>query len=129
MKHPKSPSPTWKSFLANHITGLVAIDFFVVPTIDFKVLYVLVVLAHRRREVVYFNVTEHPTAQWAAQQIAEAFPWDTAPAYFACLGLAGLHAVREITAGAEIHLIRRRSVEGGMGILLLWAFTLEGYKA
>ncbi|MGH8532794.1 MAG: integrase core domain-containing protein, partial [Gammaproteobacteria bacterium] len=81
MKHPKSPSPTWKSFLANHITDLVAIDFFVVPTIDFKVLYVLVVLAHRRREVVYSNVTPHPTAQWAAQQIAEAFPWDTAPAY------------------------------------------------
>ena len=48
-------------FLANHITDLVAIDFFVVPTIDFKVLYVLVVLAHRRREVVYFNVTDHPT--------------------------------------------------------------------
>ena len=81
VKHPKSPSPTWKSFLANHITDLVAIDFFVVPTINFKVLYVLVVLAHRRREVVYFNVTEYPTAQWVGQQIVEAFPWDMAPRY------------------------------------------------
>ncbi len=81
VKHPKSPSPTWKSFLANHITDLVAIDFFVVSTINFKVLYVLVVLAHRRREVVYFNVTEYPTAQWVGQQIVEAFPWDTAPRY------------------------------------------------
>ncbi|MBA3492865.1 MAG: transposase [Gammaproteobacteria bacterium] len=60
---------------------MVAIDFFVVSTINFKVLYVLVVLAHRRREVVYFNVTEYPTAQWVGQQIVEAFPWDTAPRY------------------------------------------------
>ncbi|MGH8611912.1 MAG: hypothetical protein ACREUI_09285 [Burkholderiales bacterium] len=81
VKHPQSPSPTWKSFLANHITDFVAIDFFVVPTINCKVLYVLVVLAHHHREVVYFNVTEHPTSQWVAQQIVEAFPWDTAPQY------------------------------------------------
>ena len=54
VKHPKSPSPTWKSFLANHLRNLVAIDFFIVPTIDFRVLYVLVVLAHHRRELVYF---------------------------------------------------------------------------
>jgi len=67
--------------LANHLTDLVAIDFFVVPTIDFKVLYVFVVLAHECREVFYFNVTEHPTAQWVAQQIIEAFPWETAPRY------------------------------------------------
>lgn len=81
VKHPKSPSPTWKSFRANHLTNLVAIDFFIVPTIDFRVLYVLVVLAHHRRELVYFNVTAHPTAQWVGQQMVEAFPWDTAPKY------------------------------------------------
>ena len=80
VKHPKSPSPTWKSFMTNHITDF-AIDFFVVPTINFKVLYVLVVLTHQRREVIYFNVTEHPTSQWVAQQMVEAFPWDTAPRY------------------------------------------------
>lgn len=77
VKHPKSPSPTWKSFMTNHITDFVAIDFLVVPTINFKVLYVLVVLTHQRREVIYFNVTEHPTFQWVAQQMVEAFPWDT----------------------------------------------------
>ena len=58
-----------------------AIDFFVVPTVRNKVLFVLVVLAHCRRRVVHFNVTEHPTAQWTGQQIIEAFPWDTAPKY------------------------------------------------
>ena len=58
VKHPKSPSLTWKSFLANHLTDLVAIDFFVVPTMNFKVLYILVVLAHYRRGVIYFNVTK-----------------------------------------------------------------------
>ena len=58
-----------------------SIDFFVVPTVRFKVLFVLVVLAQNRRKVVHFNVTEHPTAQWTGQQIIEAFPWDTAPRY------------------------------------------------
>jgi len=77
----KPPSPTWKAFLNNHVTDLVAIDFFVVPTVRNKVLSVLVVLAHQRRRVVHFNVTEHPTAQWTGQQIIEAFPWGTAPKY------------------------------------------------
>ena len=58
-----------------------SIDFFVVPTARFKVLFVLVILAHHRRRVVHFNVTEHPTARWTGQQIIEAFPWDTAPKY------------------------------------------------
>jgi hypothetical protein len=75
------PSPTWKAFLKNHGRDLVSTDFFVVPTVRFKVLFVLVVLAHHRRKVVHFNVTEHPTAQWTGQQIIEAFPWDTAPRY------------------------------------------------
>lgn len=77
----KPPSPTWTAFLENHVTDLVAIDFFVVPTLDFKVLFVLVILAHDRRRLVHFNVTEHPTEQWTAQQIVEAFPWDEAPRY------------------------------------------------
>jgi hypothetical protein len=77
----KPPSPTWKAFLKNHVRESVSIDFFVEPTVRFKVLFVLVVLAHHRRRVVHFNVTEHPTAQWTGQQIIEAFPWDTAPKY------------------------------------------------
>lgn len=75
------PSATWKVFLDNHVRDLVSIDFFVVPTVRFKVLFVLVILAHHRRRIVHFNVTEHPTAQWTAQQIIDAFPWDTAPKY------------------------------------------------
>lgn len=77
----KPPSPTWRTFLNNHVTELVGIDFFVVPTATFRLLYCFIVLAHDRRKVVHFNVTEHPTAQWTAQQLVEAFPFDTAPRY------------------------------------------------
>jgi transposase InsO family protein len=77
----KPPSPTWKTFLKNHVQDLVALDFFVVPTVTHTVLFVLLILAHHRRCVVHFNVTEHPTAQWTTQQVIEAFPWDEAPRY------------------------------------------------
>ena len=77
----KTPSPTWKAFLKNHVNDLVSIDFFIVPTIRFKFLFVLVVLAHSRRKVLHFNITENPTAQWTAQQIVEAFPWKGEPEY------------------------------------------------
>src|SRR5216117_782816 len=75
------PSQAWRTFLANHVRDLVALDFFTVPTARLRVLFVLVVLAHHRRRVVHFNVTEHPTAAWTAQQIVDAFPDDSAPAY------------------------------------------------
>jgi putative transposase len=75
------PSQTWRTFLANHVRDLVSIDFFTVPTARLRVLFVLVVLAHHRRRVVHFNVTEHPTAAWTAQQIVDAFPYDSAPTY------------------------------------------------
>jgi putative transposase len=75
------PSQTWRTFLDNHVQDLVSIDFFTVPTARLRVLFVLVVLAHHRRRVVHFNVTEHPTAVWTAQQIVAAFPDDSAPSY------------------------------------------------
>ena len=75
------PSQTWRTFLANHVRDVVALDFFTVPTARLRVLFVLVVLAHHRRRVVHFNVTEHPTAHWTAQQIVDAFPDDCAPSY------------------------------------------------
>src|SRR2546422_3872619 len=71
-KRRPSPSQTWRTFLTNHVRDLVSIDFFTVPTAHLRVLFVLVVLAHHRRRVVHFNVTEHPTAAWTAQQIVEA---------------------------------------------------------
>src|SRR5882724_3041658 len=80
-KHRPRPSQTWRTFLTNHVRDLVSLDFFTVPTAGLRVLFVLVVLAHHRRRVVHFNVTEHPTAHWAAQQIVDAFPDDSAPAY------------------------------------------------
>jgi transposase InsO family protein len=77
----KPPSQTWRTFLDNHVNELVSIDFFTVPTIRFQTLYVFLVLAHERRRVLHFHVTAHPTAEWTAQQLIQAFPWDSAPRY------------------------------------------------
>src|SRR5262249_34007111 len=62
------PSQTWMTFLRNHVGQMVSVDFFTVPTIQLRVLYVFFILAHDRRRVVHFNVTEHPTADWTAHQ-------------------------------------------------------------
>lgn len=65
----KPPSQTWGTFLNNPVRNLVSVDFFTVPAISFRVLFVFAVLAHHRRRPIYFNVTAHPTAEWAARQI------------------------------------------------------------
>ena len=75
------PSQSWRTFLHNHANDLVSIDFFTVPTLTFRILYVLVVLRHERRQVIHFNVTEHPTGRWTGQQVVEAFPWEEAPPF------------------------------------------------
>src|SRR5947209_17149428 len=80
-KRRSPPSQTWRTFLTNHVRDLVSIDFFTVPTARLRVLFVLVVLAHQRRRVLHFNVTEHPTAAWTTQQLVDAFPDDSAPSY------------------------------------------------
>ncbi len=77
----RPPSQTWRTFLANHVDQIAAADFFVVPTVTYRLLFVLVILAHRRRTVVHVGVTAHPTAAWTAQRLREAFPDDTAPRY------------------------------------------------
>ena len=81
VRHRKPPSQTWRTFLDNHLKTMVSVDFFVVPTIRFQILYVFLVLAHERRRILHFAVTAHPTAEWTAQQMREAFPWDTLPRY------------------------------------------------
>jgi transposase InsO family protein len=81
IRHCNPPSQTWRTFLENQAPELVSVDFFTVPTATFRILYVFVILHHERREIVHFNVTEHPTAQWTAQQLVEAFPFDSAPSY------------------------------------------------
>lgn len=77
----RPPSQSWRTFLDNHVKDIVAIDFFTVPTATFRTLFTFVVLRHDRRQLVHFNVTDHPTAEWTAQQILEAFPFDEAPRF------------------------------------------------
>lgn len=80
-RHQTSPSQSWRTFLTNHAGQIMAADFFVVPTVTFRLLFVLVVLAHDRRRIVHAAVTAHPTAAWTAQQLRNAFPDDRAPKY------------------------------------------------
>jgi len=79
VRHRRPPSQTWRTFLRNHVKDLASTDFFVVPTATFRLLFVFVVLSHNRRRLVHFGVTSRPTAEWTAQQLMEAFPWDSAP--------------------------------------------------
>jgi putative transposase len=103
--HDRKPSsPTWKAFLKNHVKDIVACDFFTVPTASFKVLFVFIMLAHERRRIVHFNITEHPTAQWTSQQIVEAFPWETAPRYL-------LRDRDAIYSGAFQHRVQNMGIE------------------
>src|SRR3984957_6532140 len=75
------PSQGWRTFLRNHAPDIAAMDLFVVPTIGFDLLYVFVIVRLDRRDLVWINVTAHPTAEWVARQITEAFPWNEAPHY------------------------------------------------
>jgi len=94
---------TWKTFLRNHAAGVGAMDFLVVPTINFRLLSVLVILRHERRRLITLSVSDHPTAEWIAQQITEAFPWDEAPT----------HLIRDRDARYG-HAVRRRLVAMGI---------------
>ncbi len=78
---PKPPSPGWRSFLKNHARSLAAVDFFTVPTVTFKVLYVFLLLRHDRRRVVHFNVTSKPKPAWVTEQIRAAFDAVEAPRF------------------------------------------------
>jgi hypothetical protein len=76
----RPPSQSWKTFLRNHADAIVAIDLCVVPTVTFDWLFAFVVVGHDRRQLLWIEVTRHPTAEWLARQITEAFPWASAPA-------------------------------------------------
>ena len=77
----RPPSQGWKTFLLNHTDGIASMDLFVVPTISFRLLYGFLILLHARRELLWLGVTAHPTVEWIAQQITEAFGWRNAPRY------------------------------------------------
>lgn len=81
IKQPKPPSQTWRTFLTNHANQIVACDFFIVPTVTFRVLYVFVLLRHKDRRILHVNVTPNPTADWTVLQIVQAFPYDSAPRF------------------------------------------------
>jgi len=99
----RPPSQTWRTFLTNHLAAAASVDFFTVPTLTGRVLFVVIVLSHVRRRIVHFIITEHPTAEWTAQQVVDAFPDDTAPRW--------LHRDRD---GVYSETFRRRVA--GMGI-------------
>ena len=75
------PSQTWQTFLRNHADAIAAIDLCLVPTLTFQCLFAFLVVGHGRRQLLWFAVSRQATAEWLAQQIVEAFPWDTAPTY------------------------------------------------
>ena len=75
------PSQSWRTFLRNHADAIAAIDLCVVPTLTFERLFAFLVVGHGRRQLLWFAVTRNPSAEWLAQQMAEAFPWNTAPTY------------------------------------------------
>ncbi|MCK4415307.1 MAG: integrase core domain-containing protein [Candidatus Eisenbacteria sp.] len=108
----RPPSATWRAFLKSHIRDIVAVDFFVVPTVRNRILFVFLILAHDRRRVLHFDVTANPTAEWTAQQIVEAFPWEEAPRYLLRDrdGIYGEHFRRRVrNMGIEQVVIASRS--------------------
>ena len=108
----RPPSQSWRSFLQNHAKGIVAIDFLTVPTATFRILYVFIVLAHDRRRVVHFSVTESPTAVWTGQELVNAFPFETAPRFLLRDrdGIYGKEFQRRVASlGMEEKLIAPRS--------------------
>jgi transposase InsO family protein len=76
----RPPSQSWKTFLRNHAEAIAAVDLCVVPTLTFERLFAFLVLGHGRRQLLWFEVTRHPTAAWLARQVTEAFPW-ASPGY------------------------------------------------
>jgi transposase InsO family protein len=110
-RHSRPPSQGWRTFLSNHVDGIAAIDLFVLPTIAFQILY-LVVARHGRRLWVSFGVMANPTAEWISRQVTEAFPWDHAPRYLmrdrdTSYGAAFLQPIRAM--GIRDHPVARRS--------------------
>jgi putative transposase len=119
----KPRSQTWTTFLENHARDIVAVDMFVVPTIRFQVLYVVIILSLERRRLVFANVTANPTAAWLAQRVVNAFPWDTAPRFLIrdrdrAYGLAfstrlrglGIHEIRAAVQAPQMNAFAERVI-------------------
>jgi transposase InsO family protein len=105
-RHARPPSQTWRTFLTNHASQIMAADLFVVPTVTFRLLFVLVILAHDRRRIIHVDVTAHPTASWIAQQLRNAFLADLAPRYLVHDRDGVFAAVATTLAGMHIEAVR-----------------------
>jgi putative transposase len=81
VRHRRPPSQNWRTFLNNHMQSLVSADFFVVPKVTFRLLFVFVILSQERRRPIHLAVTANPTEEWTTRQLLEAFPWDSSPRY------------------------------------------------
>jgi hypothetical protein len=90
----RPPSQTWRTFLTNHATPIMAADLFAVPTVTFRLLFVLVILEHDRRRIVHVAVTDHPTAAWTAQQLRNAFSENHAPVIYCTIAIRPLQTWR-----------------------------------
>jgi transposase InsO family protein len=105
-RHPRPPSQSWRTFLTNHAGQIMAADLFVVPTVTFRLLFVLVILAHERRRIIHADVTAHPTAGWIAQQLRNAFPEHETPQYLVHDRDGAFAAVATTLAGMRIEAVR-----------------------
>ena len=127
------PSQTWRTFLRNHAPDIAAIDLFVVPTISFGLLYGLIVVRIARRKLVWVNVTPHPTGEWVARQLTEAFPWEEAPRHLirdrdAIYGSVVLNRLRSM--GIRDHPIAPRSPRQLPGACKHWrSDTIDRFLA
>jgi hypothetical protein len=99
----RGSSQTWRTFLRNHAAGIAAMDFLIVPTVGFRLLFILVILRHQRRRLISLSMTTNPTAEWIARQITDAFPWNDAPA----------HLIRD-RDGSYGHAVTRRLAAMGI---------------
>jgi hypothetical protein len=110
------PSQGWRTFLRNHADGIAAMDMFVVPTISFRLLYGLLIVGHGRRQILWFSITAHPTAEWIANQVTEACGWEQAPRYLGT-ALMGRSSSEGFDRWAFAIDRRRRAPLGKMGML------------
>jgi hypothetical protein len=106
-KRRSPPLQGWRTFLRNHTDAIASIDLFVVPTISFRLLYGLLILRHSRRELLWLAVTAHPTAEWIARQLSEAYGWKEAPRYLFVIGMA---LTGKPSSGALRQCIRDRPI-------------------
>src|SRR6266568_5327045 len=123
------PSQGWRTFLRNHASDIAAMDLFVVPTIGFDLLYGLVIVRLARRDLVWINVTSHPTAEWIARQITEAFPWNEAPRYLIrdrdrVYGVAVMHRLRAMGI-SEKHIAQGSPWQNGFAERLIGSIRRE----